>query len=577
MDQVDEVKQKTDIVSVIGSRVDLKKAGRNFKGVCPFHNEKTPSFMVSPELQIYKCFCCGETGDVISFVQKFEGLEFWEALEVLAEKAGVKLERSFQGDSKKKLCIDLNSEAAKLYHYILKTQKVAEVARRYLKQRGISDQIINDFRLGFAPEKPDILSRYLQKKGYHKTDLEMAGLVYQTQRGLVDRFRGRVIFPIFDLRGVVIALGGRILPSNQNKNIGKYINSPETPSYHKSRSFYGFDKAKAEIKNKGFLLLLEGEMDFLAAWRSGIKNAAAIKGTALTSEHLSVISRFTKKVVLAFDNDFAGKKSATSAIAEAQKQGILVKVVNLKKFKDPDEFVASDKDGFVKAVLGAQDAWDFLIDKAFEQFNDKGSQKAEISRQITPVLASIPDEIVKSHYTRLVAERLGVEPDSVLHEINRAKPWIKYPDKEEGLVDRNSQLDEGRLGLEKELFGLLVKNNPNELLEKQYQEIFKSSLGRKLYKSFKKYMNVHTTFSPSEFNNTLASELKQAFGQVFLQEFDAQHLNRYILRLKNRILISEIEHEIEKQTQRLKSSDSQKDQKILAQLIQKKAALQANT
>lgn len=578
MDQVDEVKAKTDIVSVVGSRVSLKKAGRNFKGLCPFHNEKTPSFMVSPELQIFKCFGCGETGDVISFIQKFEGLEFWEALESLAEKAGVKLKRGFEGESKKKLSVELNSEAAKLYHYILKTQKTAFPARKYLKNRGISKQLINEFKIGFAPDNPTLLSKYLQKKGFNKNDLEMAGLVYQTSRGPMDRFRGRIIFPITDLRGKTIALGGRILPSNKDKDVGKYINSPETPSYHKSRSFYGFDKAKEEIKEKGFLLLLEGEMDFLAAWRAGVKNAAAIKGTALTSDHLSIISRFTKEIVLAFDNDFAGKKSATAAIAEAQKQGLSIKVVNLAKYKDPDDFVSADKEGFLKAIKNAQDAWDFLVEKTFEKYDlNKGSDKAKISRELTPVLASIPDEIVKNHYSKLVAERLGVDPDSVSAQIGRAQPWIRYEQETSKTQKQEEPGTGGRLGLEKELFGLLAKYSPDELLDGQYQEIFKSALGKKLYQSFEKYMEKKKNFSVSDFNNELAPELRDAFAQVFLQEFEGENLDRFILKLKNRILLLDIEKEIEAQTQRLKSSDSAEDQKKLAQLIQKKATLQANT
>lgn len=580
MDQVDEIKAKTDIVSVVGSRINLKKAGRNFKGLCPFHNEKTPSFMVSPELQIYKCFGCGESGDVISFLQKFEGLEFWEALESLAEKAGVKLKRTFDSDSKKRLSIELNSEAARLYHYILKTQKIASPARKYLAKRGISQQIINEFKLGFAPDKPQLLSKYLQKKGFNKSDLEMAGLIYQTQRGPVDRFRGRIIFPITDLRGKIIALGGRVLPSNKEKNVGKYINSPETPSYHKSRTFYGFDKAKDEIKAKGYLLLLEGEMDFLAAFRAGIKNAAAIKGTALTQEHLNIISRFTKEIVLAFDSDFAGRKSAKAAIAEAQKQGLLVKVVNLGQYKDPDEFVEADREGFKKAVLNAQDAWDFLIERVFDQYDvRKGSDKAKISRELTPILASIPDEIVKDHYSKLVAERLGVDLSSVSAEVGRAKPWVQYGyEQEKYQKQEKADEAEGREGLEKELFGLLIKHRPEKLLSDQYQDIFKTVLGKKLYQSFREYMANQKTFLPSDFNNALPSELREVFGQVYLQEeLEVENIDRFVDKLKNRILLLELEDEIEKQTRRLKFSESPKDQKKLAQLIQKKAALQANT
>ncbi|OGM11297.1 DNA primase, partial [Candidatus Woesebacteria bacterium RBG_16_39_8b] len=315
MDQVDEVKQKNDIVQVVGSHVNLKKAGRNYKGLCPFHQEKTPSFMVSPELQIYKCFGCGESGDVIAFLQKLEHMDFYEALKFLADRVGIKLAPVSGKFGENERIYQISHSASNFYRYVLLSHSAGKKALAYLtRERGIRMDVVKKFNLGFSPDKPEVLANYLiKKKKFSAEELIKAGLVYRRSGRLIDRFARRLVFPISDHRGNVVGFAGRVLPDDKTE-MGKYINSPETPVYHKSRSLYGLNFSKSEIKSSGSAVVVEGELDFISTYRAGIKNVVAIKGTAFTLEQISLLSRFTSKLVLALDSDFAGSIAARRGI-----------------------------------------------------------------------------------------------------------------------------------------------------------------------------------------------------------------------------------------------------------------------
>src|SRR4030043_909411 len=294
--QVDEVKSRVGIVGLISEYIPLKKAGRNYKALCPFHGEKTPSFMVSPELQIYKCFGCGESGDAFSFLEKYEGMEFGEALKYLADKAGIKLKPLHPGQfGEKERFFEINRIASKFYNYVLLSHPAGKEALKYLtRERGLKIDILKKFQLGFSPYKEDALAKVLIKRKYQESELINGGLVYRG-RGLVDRFSGRVIFPLFDHRSNVVGFAGRILPKDDKGDRAKYINSPETPVYHKSRVLYGLDLAKAEIKRSKEVVIVEGELDMISSWQAGIKNVVAIKGSALTDEQIGLISRLAEK------------------------------------------------------------------------------------------------------------------------------------------------------------------------------------------------------------------------------------------------------------------------------------------
>ena len=340
-DQIEEVKNKTDIVSLISEYIEVKKAGRNYKANCPFHGEKTPSFMISPELQMYKCFGCSKSGDVFTFLEEHEGMEFGEALKYLAEKVGVKLTFVKQNEtSEKEKIIEINKSTLNFYNYALTNHPNSKKVLEYLtKDRGLTQDIIKKFNIGYAPEEYDALSKYLVgKKKHNSKDLQLSGLL--VGRG-TDRFRGRVIFPLFDHKGSAVGFAGRILPW-QKQDMAKYINSPETPAYHKSKILFGLNITKSEIRNSDFAVIVEGELDMISSYAAGIRNVVAIKGSALTEDQIRLVGRFCKKIVLCLDSDFAGDEAAKRGAVMAVNMGFEVKVASLKSYKDPDEIARKD-------------------------------------------------------------------------------------------------------------------------------------------------------------------------------------------------------------------------------------------
>jgi DNA primase len=319
------IKGKIDIVDFIRGYVQLAPAGKNFKGLCPFHKEKSPSFMVSPERQSWHCFGCGIGGSVFDFVMRYENVEFGEALRILAEKAGVELKRENPAEYKYSgLLYDLN-DAAK--NYYRRAFAAAPVAREYLAKRGLTAATIDEFEVGWAPNEPEGLSMHLLNSGTSPQDLLQAGLSIKTERGLMlDRFRGRIMFPIHNHTGKVVGFTGRILPQLDRGDMGKYINSPETPIFQKSRLLYGFWKSKEVIREAKSAFLVEGQMDFLMSYQSGMKNVVASSGTALTADHLRVIHRLAENLIVSFDNDAAGSDAAERAIDLAEASDFSVRV-----------------------------------------------------------------------------------------------------------------------------------------------------------------------------------------------------------------------------------------------------------
>ena len=516
MDEVAEVKGKTDIVAIIGEHVELRKAGRNFRGLCPFHSEKSPSFMVSPELQIYKCFGCGETGDVFTFLERYEGMEFYEALRFLAERAGVKLKpRSNRDTSIRIQILDANRLAASFYHYILIKHNLGKIGLSYLKEkRGIKQQTIEKFNLGFAPKNPELLFSTLTKKRKIPRDiLEQSGLCFKTNRGYMDRFRERVIFPIYDIRGETVALAGRILPEYDTGRVGKYINSPETPVYHKSNSLYGMNITKDAIRKARTVILVEGELDMLSLWQAGIKNVVAIKGTALTEDHVRILSRFADTIIMALDSDFAGDTAAIRGFSFAQNAGLEIKVMKLGVYKDPDEFARADPDGVQKAIRTAVDAWEFVIDVVGKRFDlSTGAGKAKASRQLIPVLATIEDNIVRSHYLQKAATKFGVPVESVNREVMKQRPQKR---KEENIVSRIEKKPKTRREMLEERLIVLYCNSPS-LLEKKDEDLFIDPLILKIYKKLQQYLSENKIFEIATFSDSLPEELSSGFSDLMI-------------------------------------------------------------
>lgn len=518
--QVEEVKQKTDIVSVIGERIELKKAGRNFKGLCPFHSEKTPSFMVSPELQIFKCFGCGESGDVISFLQKYEAMEFGEALKYLADKAGVKLKpfRGGVGASEKEKIIEVNTQTLRFYNYLLLNHQLGKRALEYLTaQRGLKKETINEFQLGYSPENSVFLKKFLiDKKKFHPKEVERAGVGILRGNRLIDRFSGRVIFPLFDHRGNPIGFAGRLLPEDKRET-GKYINSPETPAYHKSNVLYGLNLTRQFVKRKNTAIVVEGELDAISSYQAGVKNVVAIKGSALTPEQVRLISRFGEKVILALDSDIAGDAASRRGITIAGNAGLDVRVARLKNFKDPDEAARKDPDSYKKSLISAQGVWDFLIDSVFER-HDLNSTSAtfRISKEVSAILASIEDSIVQASYIDKVAKKLSIPPEAVAEQVKKSQN-----SQEEKVTSQPAPIEKTRdrkALLEERLLSLCFQSNPKMLVKNGLKSLITTSLNKRILEEYEKYSKKHKEFDPSAFSEALPKELFTGFAEMLLKD-----------------------------------------------------------
>lgn len=442
MDQVDEVKSKVDIVEVVSSYIPLKRAGRNLSGLCPFHAEKTPSFMVSPERQAFKCFGCGVGGDVFTFLEQIEGWDFREALEELAKRAGVKLKdfKSTGASREKEKLIEINKLATKFYKYILESHKLGEPGREYLKKRGIPESLWEKFELGYSPAGWENVSKFLAKKGYQLADVSTAGLIIGRESkvgsGYYDRFRERLIFPIKDSRGTVMGFSGRIIASGEEapprsakqsfEGQAKYINSPQTPIFNKSLLLFGLDLARAAIREKNEAVLVEGEFDVLSSVGAGVTNVVASKGTALTDGQVAILSRLCERVILCFDTDLAGDTASRRGIELLDIAGLAVKVMEIGDLKDPDEFAQKDPAGYRSAIKSARDIYDYFIDSAQRRYDATSSEgKKKIGREIVPILSKISDDIVRAHYISRLAKLLDLDSQFVADAVGKKKGYLE--------------------------------------------------------------------------------------------------------------------------------------------------------
>jgi DNA primase len=435
-----EVKSKLSVVDVVGETVQLKKAGSTYKGLCPFHGEKTPSFTVTPARDSWKCFGCGEGGDIFSFVMKRDGLGFGEALKVLAAKAGVEVdERTTREDARKARLRDVTESAIAFYHAVLTGSKTGRAALDYLRGRGFTDATIGSAQLGYAPAGWDTLARTLAAKRQVRADeLVEAGLAQPRQSsrgGVYDRFRERVIFPIRDMNGSAVGLGGRILPATaeDGRDHGpKYLNSPATPLFDKSRTLYLIDRAKGPIRKGGQAVIVEGYTDALMAHQAGFENVVASLGTALTPGQVAVLTRYGKRIALAYDVDAAGEKAGTFGVnaleaiipqLAAADTGVEldeVRVVRLPDGKDPDEVCRDTPDLWREEVRTAQPIVDYLIDQHAHQFDLKTpGGKARFVDAIVPTLRAIPNPVMRDAYLQTIHRVSGVEERSVLEVLHR--------------------------------------------------------------------------------------------------------------------------------------------------------------
>lgn len=416
---IDEIRTRIDIATIVGERVTLKKAGAHYKGLCPFHSEKTPSFTVNPERGLYKCFGCGKSGDIFSFLQETQGLSFGEALRDLAKRAGVKLEsRAGDESSPREAILELNNRALQFYLDTLSSPAGAE-ARKYLTNRGIDAALCERFRIGLAPDSWDAFLRRVEKQ-YPPEVLRVSGLCREREKGgFYDLFRDRIIFPIFDLSGKAIAFGAREFRGA--KDAPKYINSPETPVYVKGHHLYGLNVAKDAIKRNGKALMMEGYTDVMMAHRHGFTNAVASLGTALTNEQVALLTRFGTEIVLTYDADAAGKKAAERGIDIALNRGLSVRVAALPDGLDPaDALTKHDASVFARAIERAADFIDHRINEALQNCRTP-TERARAAKVLVDSLGTITDRILRATILRTVATRFGI-PEASLSEETTPRP-----------------------------------------------------------------------------------------------------------------------------------------------------------
>ncbi|SJZ71688.1 DNA primase [Selenihalanaerobacter shriftii] len=430
-DFIDEVRTGNNIIDVISDYLKLDQAGNNYKGLCPFHNEKTPSFMVSPEKQLYHCFGCGAGGNVFNFIMEIENLEFVEAVKILAERIGLSLPK--QGGVKerqtteKSEIYEIHDWATKYFNYLLTEVDQGSEAYNYLRQREIKRKTIDKFKLGYAPDSWESLFKFLKKKGYSAQRIHQAGLIIPRKKGkgYYDRFRNRVIFTIFNSRGRVIGFGGRVLDDSHPK----YLNSPETMIFNKKRNLYGFNLAKKEIRNSESAIIVEGYTDVITGYQAGIHNMVASLGTSLTKEQAKLLSRYAERAYIAYDGDAAGEQATLRGLNILKKEGIEVYVVDLPSGADPDEVIRERGQEYFNSLL--KEAMSLIEFKIEQILLDDGSIRVEDKvkkvDQIIPILAEIDNEIEQTEYVKKVANKIDTEIKAIKA---RLKKYLYQKDKD---------------------------------------------------------------------------------------------------------------------------------------------------
>ena len=432
MSPVEQIKSKLSIVDVVGSYIKLQKAGGSYKALCPFHNEKTPSFNVSPSRDAFYCFGCNKGGDIFTFVEELEGVQFIDALKILAERAGVELKSEHrESRSERDRLLELMEEATVFYE---KGSARAKVVTDYLKERGFTDQTIAKFRVGYVPNDWRLLYDHLKGKKYTDAEIERAGLIKQPGeegggKRPYDRFRGRIMFPLFDANGKVIAFSGRAF--NLPDDSAKYINSPETPLYDKSSYLYGYNFAKQAIRKQNFVIFVEGQVDLIMAHQAGTENTVAVSGTALTANHLALIKRLSDNIVFAFDADPAGLSATTRAFALALQAGMGVRVASIPALPavaeakegskmDPADFIKSKGgEAWAEVITSAKHIIDFYLATLAERGHDARKFREEVEANVLPLVLAMRSKIEQAHFIVEIARRLGVPEKAVWDEIQR--------------------------------------------------------------------------------------------------------------------------------------------------------------
>lgn len=550
---VETIKERLSINDVLSSYIKLEKAGVNFKARCPFHNEKTPSFFISPSRNTFYCFGCGAKGDIFEFVERFEGLDFKGALKLLAERANVPIvyEKAGERDSKEKL-FEVLEEATK---YFEKNLNEIEKAKEYLLGRGPTGETIKKFRLGYSLPEWRALNIYLKSKGFSEDIIEKAGLSKLGNQGHYDRFRGRLMFPIFDASGRVTAYSGRIFDKSlegEDSTLGKYINSPETALYHKSKILYGYDKAKEGIRKWTFVIVVEGQMDLILSHQAGYNNTVAISGTALTLEQLGMIKHLTERLVLSLDADAAGLSASGKSAALALREGYDVKVAHIKGGKDPADIIKENPQEWKEIIKSAKHVVEFYLDVLKDRTKDDRAYRLLVTKTVLPYVKMIKSAVDRAHFIALIAERLKVPTQAIEEELSKVsieageRSALSELKKDEPTLLTRNEL------IVKYLIGLIESNKKNEAYVIKVKELLKEKLGIDA---------VEKLLSKEDFINEAAYEVEELKLEKNLDEITAE----LFLNLSYEI----IKENLNKLKEEIKENEKEKEDRKMTELMGK--------
>ena len=566
---IEEIRQRNDIVDVISGYVKLQKKGSSYFGLCPFHNEKSPSFSVSRQKQMYYCFGCGAGGNVITFIMEYENYTFAEAVRLLAERAGVDIpEVEYSKAAKEKAdlkatLLEINKLAAKYFYAQLKTEQ-AKHAHNYLTKRGLSEETITAFGLGYSNKHSDDLYRYLKTKGYTDELLVKAGLISASEKGVYDKFWNRVMFPIMDANNRVIGFGGRVMGEGEPK----YLNSPETEVFDKSRNLYGLNRARTS--RKSYFLICEGYMDVIALHQAGFTNAVASLGTAFTSGHASLIKRYVNEVYLTFDSDGAGTKAALRALPILKEAGITAKIIRMDPYKDPDEFIKNlGAEAFEERINKARNGFLFSLE-VLERDYDMNSPEGKTSffNEVAKRLTEFEEEIERNNYIEAVATKYRIGVDSLKNLV--AKTAIKLGQatpatKPKQAVGRERGKEDGNLHSQKILLTWLIENEQIFRQIKKY--ILPQDFTKELYRTVAELLyeqyeegnlvpaKVMNHFTDEEEHREVASLFNTRIQKLETKAEQEKALKETIIRVKS--------HSVDEATKKLEPTDIVGLQKIM--------------
>lgn len=500
----EEIKQRIDIVDFIREYLKLQKSGSSWRALCPFHHEKTPSFFVSEDKQIWHCFGCGKGGDVFGFLMEMEGMEFPEALRILAKRAGVKLERRDPAlENQKTRLLDILKLATDFFQKALYQN---QAVLNYLKERKIKEETIEDWKLGYSYNDWEQLNNFLKDKGYSEEEIFQAGLTVKKEKGVgyYDRFRNRLMFPIADPHGNIVGFTARKLEEKEEG--GKYINSPQSMVYNKSYILYGLDKAKQHIKKLGAAIVVEGNIDALMAHQTGWKNVAASSGTALTEEQIRLLKRYSQNLLFAFDMDLAGSEAAKRGIEVALQEEMNIKIVQLpEKYKDPDDCLKDEPEVFRQAVKQAKNILDYYFAIALKDLDLKNvDDKKKAARTLLPILAKVRNTIEQTHYLQKLADLINV-PVGIL----RAR--LPRPEQKpvEGKKESIAKKDKGDLLTERALALLFASPKEIRYFAENLELEFLKEQRQPLYRKIISFYNQHGELPKEEFLKVYPEEREQ--------------------------------------------------------------------